>query len=102
VLPIQAAFNELATQGVRLDQYCALTHPSEPNYVASVGGDFFGMGDDNLYNIPPKCVTTASHDMFCIQFLISISTVVDLLEAKNISWASYQENIPFDGYEGFK
>ncbi|KAH9991860.1 phosphoesterase family-domain-containing protein [Russula vinacea] len=79
-----AAFNDLATQGIRLDQYCALTHPSEPNYVASVGGDFFGMGDDNLYNIPPN-----------------ISTVVDLLEAKNISWASYQENIPFDGYEGF-
>lgn len=60
MLPIQAAFNDLATQGIRLDQYCALTHPSEPNYVASVGGDFFGMGDDNLYNIPPKCVTTAS------------------------------------------
>jgi hypothetical protein len=79
-----AAFNTLATQGIRLDQYCALTHPSEPNYVASVGGDFFGMGDDNLYNIPAN-----------------ISTVVDLLEAKNISWASYQENIPFDGYEGY-
>ncbi|KAF8489092.1 phosphoesterase family-domain-containing protein [Russula emetica] len=77
-------FNTLATQGIRLDQYCALTHPSEPNYVASVGGDFWGMGDDNLYNIPPN-----------------ISTVVDLLEAKNISWASYQENIPFDGYEGY-
>jgi hypothetical protein len=27
--------------------------------VASVGGDFWGMGDDNLYNIPPKCVATA-------------------------------------------
>ncbi|KAH9980736.1 phosphoesterase family-domain-containing protein [Russula compacta] len=77
-------FNTLAEQGIRLDQYYAVTHPSEPNYVASVGGDFWGCADDNLYHIPPN-----------------ISTIVDLLEAKNVSWASYQENIPFDGYEGF-
>jgi hypothetical protein len=32
----------------------------------------------------------------------SISTIVDLLEAKNISWASYEENLPWDGYTGFK
>ncbi|KAI9462666.1 phosphoesterase family-domain-containing protein [Russula earlei] len=76
-------FDDLANQGIRLDQYCSLTHPSQPNYVASVGGDFFGMWDDSLCHIPPN-----------------ISTVVDLLEEKNISWASYQENIPFDGYEG--
>lgn len=51
----QATFNSLAKQGVLLDQYYALTHPSEPNYVATVGGDFWGMGDDNFYNIPSKC-----------------------------------------------
>jgi hypothetical protein len=32
----------------------------------------------------------------------SISTVVDLLEAKNISWATYQESSPEDGYFGYK
>ncbi|TFY75255.1 hypothetical protein EWM64_g8756, partial [Hericium alpestre] len=79
-----ATFANLATQGIRLDQYYALTHPSEPNYAAVVGGDFWGMADDNLYNIPSN-----------------ISTVVDLLEAKNISWASYQEGLPTDGYAGF-
>ncbi|KAI9462667.1 hypothetical protein F5148DRAFT_212367 [Russula earlei] len=78
------AFNELASQGILLDQYCAVTHPSEPNYIGAIGGDFFGLSDDNLYHIPPN-----------------ISTVVDLLEAKNISWASYQENMPYDGFEGF-
>ncbi|KAL4246952.1 hypothetical protein ABKN59_007690 [Abortiporus biennis] len=79
-----ATFQKLASQGVLLSSYYAVTHPSEPNYVASIGGDFFGMGDDELYNIPAN-----------------ISTVVDLLEAKNISWASYQENLPTDGYLGF-
>ncbi|KAL4246948.1 hypothetical protein ABKN59_007698 [Abortiporus biennis] len=73
-------FQNLATQGILLSSYYAVTHPSEPNYVASLGGDFFGMGDDNLYNIPAN-----------------ISTAIDLLEAKDISWASYQENLPTDG-----
>ncbi|KAF8272437.1 phosphoesterase family-domain-containing protein [Lactarius quietus] len=79
-----ATFANLTTQGILLDQYYAVTHPSEPNYIASVGGDFWGLGDDNLYHIPPN-----------------ISTIVDLLAAKDISWASYQENMPADGYEGF-
>ncbi|GJJ11656.1 hypothetical protein Clacol_005892 [Clathrus columnatus] len=73
-------FQSLAKQGVLLTGYYALTHPSEPNYVASVGGDFFGMHDDNLYNIPAN-----------------VSTIVDLLEGKNISWASYQETMATDG-----
>jgi len=77
-------FMNLAQQGITLNNYFATTHPSEPNYVASIGGDFFGMGDDNLYNIPPN-----------------ISTIVDLLEAKQISWGTYQENIPTDGWLGF-
>jgi phospholipase C len=72
-----AQFQKLASQGLLLTSFHGVTHPSEPNYIASVGGDFFGLGDDNYYNIPSN-----------------ISTVVDLLEAKNISWAEYQENMP--------
>ncbi|KIJ37533.1 hypothetical protein M422DRAFT_211275 [Sphaerobolus stellatus SS14] len=79
-----ATFRTLSSQGITLTSYYALTHPSEPNYVASVGGDFFGMHDDDLYNIPAN-----------------ISTIVDLLEDKNISWASYQESMPSDGFGGF-
>lgn len=50
----QTMFMSLAKQGILLDQYYALTHPSEPNYVATVGGDFWGMHDDDFYNIPTK------------------------------------------------
>ncbi|KAI9438814.1 phosphoesterase family-domain-containing protein [Lactarius indigo] len=78
-----ATFHDLAKQGILLDQYHALTHPSEPNYMAAAGGDFWGCGDENLYHIPSN-----------------ISSIVDLLEAKNVSWASYQENLPSDGFEG--
>lgn len=79
-----SVFQSLAAQGVTLTGYYGVTHPSEPNYLAAVGGDFFGLATDNLEYIPTN-----------------VSTVVDLLEQKNISWATYQENMPTDGYEPF-
>jgi hypothetical protein len=77
-------FQALAQQGVLLTSYHGVTHPSEPNYVSAVGGDFFGLGDDAFYHIPEN-----------------ISTIVDLLETKGISWAEYQENLPTDGYTAY-
>ncbi|KAH8988460.1 hypothetical protein EDB86DRAFT_2831930 [Lactarius hatsudake] len=85
---IQATFYDLAKQGTLLDRLHALTHPSEPNHMAVAGGDFWGCGDENLYHISSKRVT------------YHISIILDLLEAKDISWASYQENLPSDGFEG--
>src|SRR5689334_8856565 len=32
----------LASQGITLTNYFAVTHPSEPNYCAAAGGDTFG------------------------------------------------------------
>ncbi|KAJ7164267.1 phosphoesterase family-domain-containing protein [Mycena filopes] len=77
-------FESLVEQGILLTNYNSLTHPSEPNYVAAVGGDFFGMHDDNMYHIPSN-----------------ISTIVDLLEDKDVSWATYQENMAADAFYGF-
>ncbi|KAG5353087.1 hypothetical protein C0989_010469 [Termitomyces sp. Mn162] len=73
----------LAAKGLTLTNYYALTHPSEPNYVASVGGDYFGLDSDNTINFPSN-----------------VSTIVDLLEDKGISWAEYQEDMPSTGYTG--
>ncbi|KAJ7889663.1 phosphoesterase family-domain-containing protein [Mycena leptocephala] len=78
-------FESLAEQGILLTNYNAVTHPSEPNCArCSDRGDFFGMHDDNMYHIPSN-----------------ISTVVDLLEDKHVSWATYQENMPADEFYGF-
>lgn len=30
----------------------------------------------------------------------SVKTIVDLLEAKSISWGIYQEDMPYSGFEG--
>ncbi|KIX93022.1 uncharacterized protein Z520_11295 [Fonsecaea multimorphosa CBS 102226] len=74
----------LASQGITLTNYFATTHPSEPNYCAAAGGDNFGMDNDDFHQIPAN-----------------VSTVVDLLDTKGISWAEYQEDIPFPGFQGF-
>lgn len=74
----------LAEQGIVLDNYWALTHPSEPNYLASVSGDYFALDDDRFIAMPSN-----------------ISTIIDLLDTKNISWAEYQEHLPYTGFLGF-
>jgi acid phosphatase len=75
----------LAAKGLTLTNYYGTTHPSEPNYCAIYGGDHFGMDNDNFNQIPAN-----------------VSNIWDLLNAKGISFASYQENIPYTGFEGFQ
>ncbi|KAK9236664.1 phosphoesterase family-domain-containing protein [Lipomyces kononenkoae] len=74
----------LAEQGITLTNYWANTHVSEPNYISVVGGDYFGLNGDNFERLPEN-----------------VSTVVDLLETKRISWAEYQEDLPYAGFQGF-
>jgi len=49
-----------------------------------VAGDNFGMENDEFISFPPN-----------------ISTVVDLLDTKGITWGEYQEHLPYAGFEGF-
>jgi acid phosphatase len=49
-----------------------------------VGGDNFGMDNDDFNHVPSN-----------------ISTVADLLDTKGISWGEYQEDMPYPGYVGF-
>lgn len=74
----------LAKKGITLSNYFGVTHPSEPNYVAAIGGDYFGMDNDN-FNFIDK----------------NVSTIMDLLDDKGISWGEYQEDMPYSGFEGF-
>lgn len=73
----------LAERGITLTNYFALTHPSQPNYVAAVGGDYFGLNHNGDISIASNT-----------------STIVDLLEPAGISWASYQEGMPYTGFTG--
>ncbi|RFU25463.1 hypothetical protein B7463_g10871, partial [Scytalidium lignicola] len=75
----------LAAQGLTLTNYYGTTHPSEPNYCAIFGGDHFGMDNDNFNQIPTN-----------------VSNIWDILADAGISFASYQENLPYTGFEGFQ
>jgi len=73
----------LAKQGILLTEYFGLSHPSQPNYIASVGGDYFGLNNDDFVRIPDN-----------------VSTVVDIFDANGITWSGYFDGIPGPGYMG--
>ena len=74
---------DLKAQGILLTGYHGLTHPSQPNYIASVAGDYFGLNHDGFIEVPAN-----------------VSTLVDLLDTKHIDWRGYFEGIPGPGYMG--
>ena len=76
------SFAKLASEGILLTNYFALTHPSEPNYGASASGDTFGMDNDDFHQIPAN-----------------VSTIADLFDTKGIAWGQYQEGLPYAGYQ---
>ncbi|PYH91993.1 phosphoesterase-domain-containing protein [Aspergillus ellipticus CBS 707.79] len=76
---------ELAKKGLLLSNFWAVTHPSEPNYCASAGGDTFGMDNDDFHQLPSN-----------------ISTIADLFDTKKIAWGEYQEALPYPGYQGYR
>ncbi|KAG0215154.1 hypothetical protein BGX33_001483 [Mortierella sp. NVP41] len=67
----------LSQQGIVLTNYHALTHPSQPNYIASIAGDYYGLNNDIVTTIPAN-----------------YTTIVDLLEQKHLTWKTYQEDMP--------
>ena len=67
-------FANLASRGRLLNNYYAVTHPSQPNYIAEIAGDTF-VTDDSSHDLPQ-------------------SNLVDLLEGAGISWKTYQEDYP--------
>jgi phospholipase C len=62
------------------DNYYGVTHPSMPNYIASIAGDNFGIQDDNVENIVG----------------LDRVNLVDQLESHHIGWDAYMEDLPAD------
>ena len=70
-------WSKLATYGLTLTNMYALTHPSQPNYIAQLGGSMF---IDEYGNYRDNNID------------IDALNVVDLLEQKDITWRAYQED----------
>ncbi len=84
----------LLAKGVFLSNAVGVTHPSHPNYVLSGAGDTFGFNGDSSFWAAPYITTTAPN------LEAPVTSIIDLLEAKGLTWKSYAENLqPVDIFE---
>lgn len=94
------ATSELAkTYGVATGMY-AEAHPSEPNYVALIGGDTFGIADDDAWYCTPGSAREfckASAEPSYVAHLIDGPNLATELAAKGLGWRAYLENLPAAG-----
>ncbi|MBK9293405.1 MAG: hypothetical protein IPM57_03020 [Oligoflexia bacterium] len=74
-------FNKLANDGVLFTNFYAQGRPSQPNYLAMISGSTWGHYSNEWVDINQR-------------------TIVDLLEEKNKTWASYAEYYPGNCHTG--
>jgi hypothetical protein len=61
--------------------------PSEPNYVAILGGSDFGISSDDPYYFPGQTVDAPN--------------VMSELQAAGFTWKAYLQGMSYDGYRGY-
>ena len=87
--------NALANKYGLATDYFGVTHPSEPNYVANMGGSFFGIQDDNQFYCTPALAST---DPNCagttVDHTISAQNLGSQLAAAGKTWKGYFQNLP--------
>ena len=107
--------NQLAAQNHLATGFHGVTHPSLPNYLAAISGDFQGIYDDCQAGASITCapeefvpnsgdgtsstlLTQAEADAASnTSHLFAGKNIVDQLEARGISWKAYMENLPSPG-----
>jgi len=74
--------NRLANAFGLATQYFSVADPSAPNYVAMLGGNFFGIADDNPY----------------YQHTVHQESLMSQLDGAGLSWKGYMQSLPYPGY----
>lgn len=64
----------LQKREITLTNYSALTHPSQPNYLGSVAGDYFGLASERF-----------------VRVLDNVESIVDILGERGISWVNMRK-----------
>jgi hypothetical protein len=82
--PAAPNLNALAARYGVATNYFGVAHPSEPNYVGLLGGDTFGVADDNPYYVNR----------------VAAPSLISQLDAAGISWRAYLQGLPHAGYQG--
>jgi hypothetical protein len=79
--------NALAQDYGLATNYKGVADPSEPNYVAMLGGDSFGITDDDPYWFPGHTINAAN--------------LMSQLEEAGETWKGYFQSMPYPGYRGY-
>ncbi len=77
--------NALADRYATATNYYGVTHPSMPNYIASIAGDNFGIQDDEDENVVN----------------LDRPNLAQQLTARHVSWGAYMEDLPADKTDSF-
>lgn len=80
--------------------FFAETHPSEPNYVAMVGGYTYGIQDDDAYYCHPnddRRSCSHSREAGYADHTVDAPSLASQLEAKGLTWKNYDEDLPAPG-----
>ncbi|MEO6967547.1 MAG: alkaline phosphatase family protein [Rhodanobacteraceae bacterium] len=75
-------------------------HSSEANYIAMLGGDTFGIHDDDAFFCKPHLKNTYCEDADRPHYAdhnLTARSLMDQLAAKGLSWKAYMEDIPSAG-----
>src|SRR5438105_11266182 len=90
--------NQLANTYGIATHYYGVTHPSLPNYLAAISGDFQGIWDDCAAGATITCAPQELVSSLTQQEIASASrqphmfngqTIVDQLEAQHMTWKAY-------------
>ena len=93
--------NRLAKAYGLATQSYGVVHPSKANYIAMLGGDTFGIHDDDAY----YC-RAGSTDRYCpsadkitpyVDQTVTARSLMDQLDARDLTWRGYYENLPAPG-----
>jgi hypothetical protein len=85
--PAAPEINALATDYGSATRYTGVGDPSEPNYVAMLGGSTFGISSDDPYFFPGHTVNQPN--------------LMSQLEAAGKTWKGYYQGMPYAGYRGY-
>ena len=110
--------SSLASQAAVAANYYGVTHPSLPNYLATISGDFQHIFDDCAAGptvtcapeefgptsgytngqewLTPAQITRATNTAHWF----SDRTIVDQLEAHGLTWKAYMQSMPYTGFTG--
>lgn len=110
--------NWLASQYAISTNYYGVTHPSLPNYLAAISGDFQHIWDDckagptvtcapeefgpsSGYTNGQELLTPAEiAEATNTPHWFSDTTIVNQLEAHGLTWKAYMQALPYAGYTG--